>query len=132
MLRGGQNLLGGHYIRFLRRRGTPLGDVPAPDNVAFGESQRTVLVGNTGGRRAPTSRNAGVNVTATGGAVCFWNTSDHGYRRTRLRLLGRPSPGMGAPPSPTGTPVPLTGLPTAESLHAQHHAELPDGPRRGG
>jgi Ca2+-binding RTX toxin-like protein len=103
MYADGQNLLGGHYIRFLDEAGAALAEYPLP-NVAFGETQRTVLVGNTGVAGADFT-NAGVNVKATGGAVC-WNTLNLGMGGIDCATWGNFA---GVPSSAAGNPAPALG-----------------------
>ena len=67
MYEPGQNLFGGHYLRFLDATGSVLAEYPL-NNAANGESQRTYLLGNN---VANADKNeAGVNVQESG-AVCY-------------------------------------------------------------
>jgi hypothetical protein len=68
MYEAGQNLFGGHHVRFLDGTGNVLADYTL-NNVANGQNQRTYLLGNTGVAGADQTE-AGVNV-ATNGAVCY-------------------------------------------------------------
>jgi hypothetical protein len=67
MYEPGQNVFGGHYLRFLDSAGGVLAEYPL-NNAANGETQRTYLLGNS---VANADKNeAGVNVQESG-AVCY-------------------------------------------------------------
>jgi Ca2+-binding RTX toxin-like protein len=68
MIADGQNTLAGNYIDILTPDGQASAEYPLP-NVANGQSQRTVLIGNTGVTGADFA-NAGVALQ-TNGAVCL-------------------------------------------------------------
>ena len=76
MFDAGQNLVGGHKVDYYTASGTLLGSFTFPSNVANGESQRSILIGDTAAAGAPDFvvdqlGDALHPGTATGGAVCF-------------------------------------------------------------
>jgi hypothetical protein len=73
MYEAGQNLFGGHYLRFLAADGNVLAEYPL-NNAPNGQSQRTYQLGN--GVAGADQNEAGVNV-AESGAVCY-NTANQG------------------------------------------------------
>ena len=79
MYSAGQNFVGGHFIRHYDATGAPLQEFQITGNVTNGDSQRTILIGNTAvnGDDFETSN---LDLQAVGGAVCF------------LDSLGNPPP----------------------------------------
>jgi hypothetical protein len=112
MFSAGQNALATHYIRFLDADGMALAEYPLP-NVPNGESQRTVLVGNTGVPGADFT-NAGVNVAASGG-VC-WNETNGGLGGIDCVIWGAFTGSTTPPSSPAGSPAAPAGLGAGQSL----------------
>jgi hypothetical protein len=117
MWTAGQNSVAGHPIVVYNPNGTVAHTFNIPGNVANGQSQATVLIAGTGYASAfpsgptPDATDAGLNLPATGGAVCF--------------TQGEPPDcvawgnftGGGSLPSATGTPVSAGGVMTGKALH---------------
>ncbi|HEX6116083.1 MAG TPA: hypothetical protein VFY99_03215 [Solirubrobacterales bacterium] len=77
MFEAGQNLVGGHKVDYYTDTGALLGSYTIAENVANGESQRKILIGDTAVAGATPDfvvdqlGDALKGGTATGGAVCF-------------------------------------------------------------
>jgi hypothetical protein len=98
MYADGQNLVGGHQLRVYPASGTIFSAYNLPANVASGQNQRRILLGDTAAPGSPdfTLAGLGTDLTnfASGGAVC-WETIDCVSWGNRT----------GALPSPAGTPI---------------------------
>jgi hypothetical protein len=108
----GQNSLGGHDVDYYLANGNLLGSTDLV-LVPNGQSQRTVLIGDTGVAGADitnTTLGDALSAVATGGAVCFAD--------------GQPPDcvswgnftGAGLQPGATGTPVAPAGIPAGQTI----------------
>ena len=73
MYAAGQNFVSGHAIRLLQRDRQRCPTSTFTADVANGQNQRTILIGDTGVAAAPTSTDSSARrcLDASGGAVCF-------------------------------------------------------------
>jgi hypothetical protein len=75
MYASGQSLVNGHFVRVYNASASPIGTFTFTSNVAKGENQRTILVGDDGVEAAfgskPDLVNSAFDIPATGGAACF-------------------------------------------------------------
>lgn len=70
MLTDGQNLVGGHFVRIYNGTGGTQGTFTIPSSVANGQSQRTILIGNSSLSGADFNSNV-IEPDLDGGAACF-------------------------------------------------------------
>jgi hypothetical protein len=104
----GQNLVGGHTLNSYTSTGSVLGSATLPANVANGDSQRTVLIGDSATPGNPdfvTNIASYLSTVAGGGAVCWENIDCVSWGSFT---------GAGALPSPPGSPAPA--IPDGSSL----------------
>jgi len=97
----GQNVVGGHPINYYTATGALLGTYELPSNVGNGDSQRTILIGDTATAGTPDFVNDqladALQTYGPGGAVCFDTIDCVSWGNfTGAALL----------PSPTGSPAP--------------------------
>ncbi len=111
----GQNLVGGHEVDYYTAIGTLLGSVLFTANVPNGDSQRTILIGDTATAGNPDLvydqlDDALFRGTTTGGAVCFADASPPDC------VSWGNFTGAGALPGPTGLPEAPGGIPAGSSI----------------
>jgi hypothetical protein len=111
MTAGGQNFTSGHTISFYDDTGALVHSSPVFTNVAQGDSQRTILIGDISADGSPDFEDPQMYETFnadTSGAVCWENIDcvayGAGWEPAALALL----------PSPAGTPV--SGLSTTQVI----------------
>ena len=117
MYAGGQNLVGGHSMTLYDSAGALLLTSTFPPGTVLpkGENQRTVLIGDTGVQAAlgvaPDLVDAGLSISATGGAAC-WNAGgapadcvSWGDFHGDAALKPATGTGAGAPALPLGIPA---------------------------
>ena len=105
----GQNLVGGHTLNSYTAAGAVLGSVTLPANVANGDNQRTVLIGDAATPGSPdfvTNIGSYLPTAAAGGAVCWENIDCVSW--------GNFAGFAGPTPSPPGTPAPA--IPAGSAL----------------
>lgn len=106
MFAAGQNLVGGHKVDYYTANGSLLGSYTIAANVANGESQRKILIGDTEVQGATPDfvvdqlGDALHGGAAAGGAVCFPDATPPDC------VSWGTFTGAGALPGATGTPVP--------------------------
>jgi hypothetical protein len=71
MFDSGQHVVIGHPIQIYDADGAVTHTFPMPSNVGNGDSQRTVLIGDTTAAGAPDFIDSALDIPAAGGAVCF-------------------------------------------------------------
>jgi hypothetical protein len=110
MYEGGQNLVAGHPIVVYGPTGSTAHTFDLPANVANGQNQRTVLIAGPGyasafpSGPAADATDAGLNLPAAGGAVCFTEGSppDCVSWGNFSGSASLPAPGASSPESPGG------------------------------
>jgi Ca2+-binding RTX toxin-like protein len=105
----GQNQVGGHVVNYYTATGSLLGSTNIINNVPSGETQRTVLIGDTATAASPDVVNPALadalQTYGPGGAVCFENIDCISWGGFT---------GAGSLPSGTGNPAPA--IPAGMSL----------------
>jgi hypothetical protein len=79
MYADGQNLVGGHQIRVYNAAGTLFSGFTLPSNVANGQNQRRILLGDSAAPGSPDFTIAGLGTSLTNGAAAgaaCWDTVD--------------------------------------------------------
>ncbi len=116
MRASGQHRVGGHDVTAYDAAGTETFSLTLPGDVMNGQSQRTVLVGDSfadGGSFGDfLGDDMGTQLVPSGGAACFISASPS------IGPVDCVSWGnfAGSAPDPTGTPVAPTGIPDGSSL----------------
>jgi hypothetical protein len=119
MFSGGQNFVSGRPIVVYNATGTVAHTFTFSGNVANGASQATILVAGTGYATAfpsptwptPDATDAGLNLPATGGAVCFTAAEPPDC------VSWGNFTGAASLPSATGTPASAGGVTAGKALH---------------
>lgn len=120
MYSAGQNLVGGHAVTFYTATGTLLATFALTSDVANGDNQRTVLIGDTAAAGSPDfvydQLSDAIQTYGPGGAAC-WDTVDcvswGGF--TGAAMLPSP-PGNAAPAIPDGSALVRSITPNCETL----------------
>ncbi len=115
MFDAGQNQVAGHKVDYYTQTGTLLGSSTLTANVANGETQRTVLLGDTLAAGSPDTVNQFLGDalfpgTAGGGAVCFPDASP-----VDCVSFGNFT-GAAMLPGASGTPIAAAGIPAGSSI----------------
>lgn len=115
MFEAGQNLVGGHKVDYYTQTGTLLGSYTIASDVANGDNQRTILIGDTAAAGSPdfvnpTLGDALYPGTAAGGAVCFPDAQP-----VDCMSFGNFT-GAALLPGETGSPAAPAGIPSGTSL----------------
>lgn len=117
MLSGGQNFVSGHPIVVYNANGTVAHTFTFSANVGNGQSQATILVAGPGYATAfpsgptPDATDAGLNLPAAGGAVCFTEAEPPDC------VSWGNFTGAASLPSATGTPASAAGVTAGKALH---------------
>ena len=112
MFAAGQNFVSTHKVDYYTANGTLLGSYTIPNDVASGENQRHILIGDTAAGGAPDfvvdQLGDALHAAAGGGAVCFPDATP-----PDCVAWGNFT---GALPGATGTPVSAGGIPDGQSI----------------
>ena len=117
MWTSGQNFVNGHPIVVYNPNGTAAHTFTFSGNVGSGNSQATILVAGTGYATAfpsgptPDATDSGLNLPATGGAVCFTAAEPPDC------VSWGNFTGAASLPSATGTPASAGGVTVGKALH---------------
>jgi hypothetical protein len=100
----GENLVSGHPLNIYNASGVVVDTITPNGNAGSGQSQRTILLGDTGVNPAPDFVDAGLDLNPGGGAVCWMDGTPRDCVAWGAFSGALPAPGAGTPVAPGGIP----------------------------